>query len=49
MEVNGTAVSGWVGIRDSKLGSDSPVIAVSSETFANLLKAVHAGDVDLSA
>ncbi|SNR98948.1 protein of unknown function [Haloechinothrix alba] len=34
------------GIRDSKLGADSPVIGVSTRGFAALLAAAHEGALD---
>jgi Domain of unknown function (DUF397) len=36
-----TEVSGWVGVRDSKLGSASPVLAVSVTAWQRFVGGLH--------
>lgn len=38
-----TEVSGWVGVRDSKLGAASPVLAVASDSWRAFLDGVWVG------
>jgi hypothetical protein len=41
-----TELGGWVGVRDSKLGSASPIVAIPAEQWHAFTTAVKAGDVD---
>ncbi len=41
------AVPGIVGVRDSKLGADSPILAVTSAEWSTFVNAVKAGRFDL--
>jgi hypothetical protein len=40
-----TELPGWVGVRDSKLGTDSPVLACTRSQWRATLTATHAGDL----
>lgn len=42
-----TEVHGWVGLRDSKLGPDSPVLACTRPQWRALLAATHAGEISV--
>ena len=41
-----TGLPGWVGVRDSKLGADSPLLAVPYSQWRALLAATQAGQLD---
>ncbi|MGH3832658.1 MAG: DUF397 domain-containing protein [Pseudonocardiaceae bacterium] len=41
-----TEVPGWVGLRDSKLGPDSPVLACTRPQWHALLAATHADEIN---
>lgn len=41
----GTA-AGWVGIQDSKLGADSPILAFTTAEWRALIAAIRAGELD---
>lgn len=41
------AVPGWIGVRDSKLGPTSPILAVTATGWTALLAAAKAGELDL--
>jgi hypothetical protein len=45
VEVTG-AVPGWVGVRDSKLGSASPLLAVNASGWAALIAGAKDGKFD---
>jgi hypothetical protein len=45
VEVTG-AVPGWVGVRDTKLGSASPLLAVNASGWAALITGVKEGEFD---
>jgi hypothetical protein len=45
VEVTG-AVPGWVGIRDTKLGSASPLLAVNASGWAALIAGAKDGEFD---
>jgi hypothetical protein len=38
-----TELPGWVGVRDSKLGADSPVLAFTTAQWQNILTGARAG------
>ncbi|MDQ3762387.1 MAG: DUF397 domain-containing protein [Actinomycetota bacterium] len=38
-----TELTGWVGVRDSKLGTDSPVLAFTTAEWQAMLAGVRAG------
>lgn len=42
-----TAVPGWIGVRDSKLGPTSPILAVTDTGWTALLDAAKDGELDL--
>lgn len=42
-----TELPGWVGVRDSKLGLDSPLLAFTHFQWRALLSASQAGDLDV--
>lgn len=42
-----TEVPGWVGMRDSKLGADSPVLAFTYAEWAAALAGARDGEFDL--
>jgi hypothetical protein len=42
-----TAIPGWVGIRDTKLGPASPILAVTDTGWTALLAAANDGELDL--
>lgn len=42
-------VPGYIGLRDAKLGSDSPILAFTSEEWACFVAGVRAGEFDLRA
>lgn len=42
-----TELPGWVGVRDSKLGATSPLLAVTPSQWRALLSAAQAGDLDV--
>lgn len=41
-----TELPGWVGVRDSKLGAASPLLAVSLPGWRAMLAAAHASEFD---
>jgi hypothetical protein len=41
-----TELSGWVGVRDSKLGTDSPVLACTRSEWRAMLTAAQASEFD---
>lgn len=41
-----TAVPGWVGIRDTKLGPASPLLAVSASGWTALVAGAKEGELD---
>ncbi|MGH3854502.1 MAG: DUF397 domain-containing protein [Pseudonocardiaceae bacterium] len=41
-----TEVPGWVGLRDSKLGTDSPLLACTRPQWRALLAATHADEIN---
>jgi hypothetical protein len=41
-----TELPGWVGVRDSKLGADSPLLALGLSEWRATLVAAQAGDFD---
>ncbi|MGH3827691.1 MAG: DUF397 domain-containing protein [Pseudonocardiaceae bacterium] len=41
-----TEVPGWVGLRDSKLGTDSPALACTRPQWRALLAATHADEIN---
>jgi Domain of unknown function (DUF397) len=41
-----TAVPGWVGVRDTKLGSASPLLAVSAGGWGALVESAKEGEFD---
>lgn len=41
-----TELPGWVGVRDSKLGAESPVLAFSLSEWRAMLAAARAGEFD---
>ncbi len=41
-----TELPGWVGVRDSKLGAESPVLAFSISEWRAMLAAAKAGEFD---
>ncbi|MDQ3764953.1 MAG: DUF397 domain-containing protein [Actinomycetota bacterium] len=42
-------VSGWIGVRDSKLGVRSPILAVPTVEWTTMLAAVKNGEFDYHA
>lgn len=42
-----TALPGWVGVRDTKLGADSPILAFTANEWSHMLTAATAGEFDL--
>lgn len=42
-----TELTGWVGVRDTKLGADSPVLAFSSAQWRAMVAEAHAGKLDV--
>ncbi|MGH3918881.1 MAG: DUF397 domain-containing protein [Pseudonocardiaceae bacterium] len=40
-----TEVPGWVGVRDTKLGTDSPLLAVTNSQWRATLTAAQAGEL----
>jgi Domain of unknown function (DUF397) len=42
-----TEVPGWVGVRDSKLGPASPVLAFTHHEWRSMLAGVHAGEFEI--
>ena len=46
VEVTTTAVSGWIGIRDSKLGPSSPLLAVTTSGWTALVTSAKEGEFD---
>ncbi|MDQ3765061.1 MAG: DUF397 domain-containing protein [Actinomycetota bacterium] len=40
-----TELPGWVGVRDSKLGTDSPLLAVTLSQWRAMLAATQAGEL----
>lgn len=42
-----TEVPGWVGVRDSKLGAASPVLAVALPEWHAMLAAAETGEFDV--
>ena len=45
VEVN-TTVPGWVGVRDSKLGPSSPILAFTCNQWHMMITAMHAGEAE---
>ena len=41
-----TEVTEWVGVRDSKLGANSPVLAFTTAQWRAMLLDAHAGQLD---
>ncbi|MGH3569400.1 MAG: DUF397 domain-containing protein [Pseudonocardia sp.] len=41
------AASGWVGIRDSKLGTDSPILTITTAEWAAFTAGVKDNEFDL--
>lgn len=41
-----TSLPGWVGVRDSKLGAASPVLAFTTATWQAMLTSVRTGQLD---
>jgi hypothetical protein len=41
-----TELPGWVGVRDSKLGTDSPVLACTRSQWRATLAAAHTCELD---
>lgn len=41
-----TELGGWVGVRDSKLSSSSPILAIPAERWHAFTTAVKAGNFD---
>lgn len=41
-------IPGWIGIRDTKLGPDSPVLAFTPREWDAFTQGVHGGEFDLS-
>jgi hypothetical protein len=39
------SVPGWIGIRDGKLGADSPILAFRTAEWDALVAAIHAGEI----
>jgi hypothetical protein len=42
-----TELPGWVGVRDSKLGAESPLLAFSLSEWRAMLAAARAGEFDV--
>ncbi len=42
-----TVIPGWVGVRDTKLGSTSPILAVTATEWTALLTTAKDGEFDL--
>jgi hypothetical protein len=42
-----TELPGWVGVRDSKLGTRSPVLAATAAQWTSVIAAVRAGKLEL--
>ena len=42
-----TELPGWVGVRDSKLGAESPVLAFNLSEWRAMLAAARAGEFDV--
>lgn len=42
------AVSGWVGVRDSKLGTTSPILAFTASAWHTLIAQIKSGHLDAS-
>lgn len=40
-------VPGWVGVRDSKLGADSPILAFTHHEWRAMLAGARAGEFDV--
>lgn len=41
-----TELLGWVGVRDSKLGHDSPILAFTDHAWRALADAIRDGELD---
>jgi hypothetical protein len=41
-----TELPGWIGVRDSKLGTDSPVLAFTAVQWRTMLAGARAGKLD---
>lgn len=39
------SVPGWIGVRDSKLGADSPILAFRTAEWRALVAAIRAGEI----
>ena len=39
------SVPGWIGVRDSKLGTDSPILAFRIAEWRALVAAIRAGEI----
>lgn len=46
MEIS-TELAGWVGVRDSKLGADSPVLAFTSAEWRAMVAGARTGELDV--
>ncbi|MDQ4103050.1 MAG: DUF397 domain-containing protein [Actinomycetota bacterium] len=42
-----TELAGWVGVRDSKLGDESPVLAVRTEEWHAMLAGARTGKLEI--
>jgi Domain of unknown function (DUF397) len=40
-----TELPGWVGVRDSQLGADSPVLAFTTARWQTILRGARAGEL----
>lgn len=47
VEVNTTDLSGWVGLRDTKLGAASPVLAYTRREWDLFRRSMNEGEFDL--
>jgi hypothetical protein len=42
-----TELTGWVGVRDSKLGADTPVLVFTTAEWRTVLASARAGQLDV--
>ncbi|MPZ65242.1 MAG: DUF397 domain-containing protein [Pseudonocardiaceae bacterium] len=42
-----TALPGWVGVRDTKLGADSPILAFTTSEWTAMLAGARTGEFDV--
>jgi uncharacterized protein DUF397 len=42
-----TVLAGWVGVRDSKLGAESPVLAFTSAEWRAMVAGARTGELDV--